>query len=116
MVPGYQEMKAEGPLDKFLTAKSPVSFFIFILYIISSIIIKIMVFKVAFTEQSFRNQLTKWIVTTDQPFTAVEAPAFQELIKLCNASAQIPSAGTVKNNIMKDFDEKKAKIQILLQV
>jgi hypothetical protein len=75
-----------------------------------------MVFKLEFTEQTFRGQLAKWIITTDQPFTAVEAPAFKQLIKLCNPNAQIPSAGTVKNDIMKDYDEMKSRIRILLQV
>jgi hypothetical protein len=70
----------------------------------------------AFTEQNFRDYLTKWIISTDQPFNAVEAPTFQQLIKLCNADARIPSATTVKNDIMKLFDEQRKKITDLLQV
>ena len=70
----------------------------------------------AFTEQNFRGQLSKWIISTDQPFNAVEAPSFQQLIKLCNTSAPIPSATTVKNDIKKDFDEQRGKIITLLQV
>jgi hypothetical protein len=74
------------------------------------------VFKLAFTEQNFRDHLTRWIVSTNQAFTAVEAPTFQQLIKLCNGSAHVPSATTVKNDIMKDFDEQRGKIYALLQV
>ena len=70
----------------------------------------------AFTEQAFREHLVKWVISTNQPFTAVEASSFQQLIKLCNGSAHIPSASTIKNDIMKDFDQEKAKIHALLQV
>ena len=72
--------------------------------------------KLVFTAQNFRHHLVHWIVTTNQAFTAVEAPAFQQLIKLCNASAELPSADTVRNDIMRDFDEEKLKIRLLLQV
>jgi hypothetical protein len=70
----------------------------------------------AFTDLAFRDQLIRWIISANQPFTAVEDPEFQQLIKLCNSSAKMPSADTVKNSIMKNFNEEKLKIRILLQV
>jgi hypothetical protein len=69
-----------------------------------------------FTKKNFRDSLTQWIISTDQAFTAVEAPTFQNLIKLCNAEAHIPLALTVKNDIMKEFDHEKTKICTFLQV
>lgn len=44
-----------------------------------------------------------WIVTDDQPFTVVECPEFCSLIKICNPDAKIPSADTMKNDILKLF-------------
>lgn len=81
-----------------------------------SIATKIKIFKNIFTEKKFRDLLTKWIISTDQPFTTVEDISFQELIKLCNPDAKVPSASTVKNDIMKDFDHERGKIRTLLQV
>jgi hypothetical protein len=71
---------------------------------------------VVFTEKTFRDYLKEWIITTDQPFTAVEHPSFQKMIKLCNADAKVPSATTVKNDIMNDFDHERGNIRTLLQV
>ena len=73
-------------------------------------------YKTAFTAERFREYLVKWIISTNQPFTSVENLAFQQMIKLCNPGAVIPSADTVKNDMMRDFDEERTKIWNLLQV
>lgn len=52
----------------------------------------------------------------DQPFKTVENLEFQRLIKLCNGQADIPIADTIKNDIMKEFYEKKVQIADFLQV
>ena len=50
------------------------------------------------------------------PFTTVESPEFGYLINLCNPSARVPTADTVKNDILKIFKNYQTKIQNLLQV
>ena len=57
-----------------------------------------------------------WIVANDQPFTVVESPEFQLLINLCNSIAKLPSADTVKKDILKLFKNNQKNIQNLLQV
>ena len=60
-----------------------------------------------FTQQGFRESLVHWIVSTDQPFTVVETDSFKEMIKLCNKNAAIPSADTVKGDILEMFKQKR---------
>ena len=60
--------------------------------------------------------MVTWIVTDDQPFIVVECPEFQDLLNYCNSTVCLPSADTIKNDILKLFKEYRKKIQIILQV
>jgi hypothetical protein len=61
---------------------------------------------VVFSNEAFRKQLAIWISIDDQPFTVIECPEFQELLKLCNSNIIIPSADTVRNDILKLYKNK----------
>ena len=69
-----------------------------------------------FTNEIFREKLATWIAADDLPFTTVESPEFGYLINLCNPSARVPTADTIKNDILKIFKNYQTKIQDLLQV
>jgi len=57
-----------------------------------------------------------WIVADDQPFTVVESLEFHDMIKLCNQNAKIPSADTIRNQILQSFENHQIKIKDELQV
>ncbi|CAB5213516.1 unnamed protein product [Rhizophagus irregularis] len=71
--------------------------------------------RLIFTNEIFREKLATWIAADDLPFTTVESPEFGYLINICNPSARIPTADTVKNDILKIFKNYQTKIQNLLQ-
>ncbi|CAB5205912.1 unnamed protein product [Rhizophagus irregularis] len=52
----------------------------------------------------------------DLPFTCVESEDFRSMIRLLRKDAFIPSADTIKNNIISIFDESKKKINSILQI
>ncbi|PKB92021.1 hypothetical protein RhiirA5_257970, partial [Rhizophagus irregularis] len=56
-----------------------------------------------------------WIATDDQPFTVVESPEFRYVIQICNAEAQIPTADTIKSDILKLYKSYHINIQNILQ-
>jgi hypothetical protein len=60
--------------------------------------------------------LSIWIAVDDQPFTVVGCPEFQELIKICNKDAKVPSADTIRNDILNLFTKQRSDMQCLLQV
>ncbi|CAB4380025.1 unnamed protein product [Rhizophagus irregularis] len=49
----------------------------------------------------FHKNLAKWIAADDQPFTVVESSEFHHVIHYCNPMAFIPSADTMKTDILK---------------
>ncbi|CAB5307411.1 unnamed protein product [Rhizophagus irregularis] len=63
----------------------------------------------------FGKKLAIWIAADDLPFTTVESPEFGYLINICNPLTRIPTADTVKNDILKIFKNYQTKIQNLLQ-
>ncbi|POG66443.1 hypothetical protein GLOIN_2v1780597 [Rhizophagus irregularis DAOM 181602=DAOM 197198] len=71
--------------------------------------------RLIFTNEIFREKLATWIAADDLPFTTVESPEFGYLINICNPSARILTADTVKNDILKIFKNYQTKIQNLLQ-
>ncbi|CAH1763824.1 8132_t:CDS:2, partial [Entrophospora sp. SA101] len=71
--------------------------------------------KLKFTQESWNNDLIKWIVTSDQPFTVIESNFFKTMIKRLKPEAKIFSADTIRNNIFKSFNENLIFIKNLLQ-
>ncbi|CAB4403650.1 unnamed protein product [Rhizophagus irregularis] len=76
------------------------------------------------TKNQEKNQLTihevinnseAIIVKNDLPFTCVESEDFRSMIRLLRKDAFIPSADTIKNDIISIFDESKKKINSILQ-
>ncbi|RGB34261.1 hypothetical protein C1646_668697 [Rhizophagus diaphanus] len=55
------------------------------------------------------------IAADDLLFTTIESPEFGYLINLYNPSACVPTADTIKNDILKIFKNYQTKIQNLLQ-
>ncbi len=64
----------------------------------------------------FRDDLLKWIVRDDQPFTVVEVPEFRQVIKRLKPEASVPSADTVRRDIAKKFDMTRKLVRTNLQV
>jgi hypothetical protein len=60
--------------------------------------------------------LTTWIINDDQPFTTTENIHFRHMVKMLNSDALIPTADTIKNDIMEGFEEECKKRKILFQV
>ncbi|GES85086.1 zinc finger BED domain-containing protein DAYSLEEPER-like [Rhizophagus clarus] len=69
----------------------------------------------AFTQESFRNDLVHWIIVDDQPFTVVQNTFFQKMIKRLNSNAIIPSSDTIHNDIIKIFNDEKEFLKNKLQ-
>jgi hypothetical protein len=69
-----------------------------------------------FSNETFREKLCEWVVADDQPFTVVESPEFRVLIKICNQGARIPSADTVKGDVIKLFKNYQTNVHNILQV
>ncbi|CAB5364884.1 unnamed protein product [Rhizophagus irregularis] len=77
------------------------------------------------TKNQEKNQLTihevinnseAIIVKNNLPFTCVESEDFRNMIHLLHKDAFIPSADTIKNDIISIFDESKKKINSILQM
>lgn len=60
--------------------------------------------------------LSVWIAVDDQSFKVVECPEFRQLINLCNPDAIIPSADTVRNDILNLYKDCHQDIKNKLQV
>ncbi|PKB97014.1 hypothetical protein RhiirA5_433868 [Rhizophagus irregularis] len=71
---------------------------------------------IVYSKETFRKFLIEWIVKNDLPFTCVESEDFRSMIRLLRKDAFIPSADTIKNDIISIFDESKKKINSILQV
>ena len=70
---------------------------------------------VVYSHDAFREALSRWIVATDQPFTAVDDPSFQELVYLMHPDAKLPSNDTARRDIAKLFKEEKERVGALLR-
>jgi hypothetical protein len=62
-----------------------------------------------------RNKLVKWIVTKQHPFTIVEEEDFINFVHSLYPKAEIPSADTIKRDIMELYATNIAKMQTVLQ-
>jgi hypothetical protein len=58
-----------------------------------------------------KNNLVKWIINNQHPFTIVEEPYFINYIHSINPNIKIPSADTIKSYITKFYKINKEKIQ-----
>ncbi|CAB5363720.1 unnamed protein product [Rhizophagus irregularis] len=68
-----------------------------------------------FTQDNWCNDLIKWVVVNDQPFTVVEDDHFKLMIKRLNREATIPSAVTICKDIHQAFNDKQTFILEELQ-
>ena len=60
-------------------------------------------------------KLIKWIVIHQHPFTIVEETYFIELVHSLCPEANIPSADTIKRNIIDLYELNLKNVQIILQ-
>ncbi|CAB4384487.1 unnamed protein product [Rhizophagus irregularis] len=60
---------------------------------------------IVYSKETFRKFLIEWIIKNDLPFTCVKSEDFRSMIRLLRKDAFIPSADTIKNNIISIFDE-----------
>lgn len=72
--------------------------------------------KQSYSVDNFRKYLIHWIVCCDQPFVEIERPELKDLLKLLRPEIVIPSADTVKNDIMKIFKDEHLRLKDMLQV
>jgi len=56
------------------------------------------------------------VTIDDQPFTVTECQEFKELFKVCNEKAELPSADTVRRDILKLYDKYRIDVKHMLQV
>ena len=52
----------------------------------------------------------------DLPFTTVESPILHDIVTILRNRVKVPSADTLKNDIILDYDKKKNKVRQYLQV
>jgi hypothetical protein len=62
-----------------------------------------------------KKKLIKWIVIHQHPFTIVEETYFIELVHSFYPEANIPSADTIKRNIIDLYKLNLKNVQIILQ-
>src|SRR5829696_1809264 len=62
-----------------------------------------------------KKKLIKWIVIHQHPFTIVEESYFIELVHSLYSEANIPSADTIKRNIIELYELNLKNVQIILQ-
>jgi hypothetical protein len=66
--------------------------------------------KTPFSPGELRKRLLRWVVRSDQPFSTIEDPDFRLMLDLLKPEIVVPSANTIKNEIMKTYEEMKARI------
>ena len=69
-----------------------------------------------FTNEGFREKISIWVAADDQPFTVVECPEFRQMIEYCDVKVTIPSADTVRSDILNMYKSYKKNMQRKLQV
>ncbi|KAI8086317.1 uncharacterized protein BX664DRAFT_359857 [Halteromyces radiatus] len=60
--------------------------------------------------QRFNVLLAEWVGGDDQAFTSVECPFFKKMISYLNASASIPSAFTIRNQIVSNYNNNRSSL------
>jgi hypothetical protein len=56
------------------------------------------------------------VIDDDQPFITLENKYFRKMIKILNSDALVPSADTIKNDILESFKMEQKKMSKLFQV
>ena len=69
-----------------------------------------------FTNEGFREKISIWVAADDQPFTVVECPEFRQMIEYYGVKAPVPSADTVRSDILNMYKSYKKNMQRKLQV
>ena len=72
--------------------------------------------KQPFSSKAFRIFLLHWIVCSNQPFFEVETPNFRQIFRFLKPDIVMPSADTIKKDIMKTFDEERIHLKETMQV
>lgn len=70
------------------------------------------------SQRSFREDLVKWIICNNQPFTVVESEFLHCLLvsNINYPTATIPSADTIKVDVMQMFEKERLQVRDMLQV
>ncbi|CAB5387804.1 unnamed protein product [Rhizophagus irregularis] len=68
-----------------------------------------------YSDEIFREKLAIWITIDDQPFTVTECQEFKELVKVCNEKAELPSADTVRRDVLKLYNKYRIDVKHMLQ-
>jgi hypothetical protein len=66
--------------------------------------------KTPFSPEEFKKRLINWVVLDDQPFSTIESPRVRSLLELLKPDIVIPSADTIKRNIMECYREESVSI------
>jgi len=61
------------------------------------------------------DQLARWIIINQHPFTVVEETNFISFIHSLNPNIKVPTADTIKNKIISFYETDKEKIKTILQ-
>ncbi|PKK78863.1 hypothetical protein RhiirC2_830657 [Rhizophagus irregularis] len=67
-------------------------------------------------QQEKHNLFVNWIITDQQPFTIVENQSFKKFIASIQPKYKIPSQHTIKDMIMKKFENAQIQIKNYLQL
>ena len=70
--------------------------------------------EVPFTQEEFRKRILGWVVCEHQPFLTIENPKLRWVFDLFKPKPVVPSASTIKNEIVKGYQEEQARIRDLL--
>jgi len=60
------------------------------------------------------DQLARWIIINQHPFTVVEETNFISFIHSLNPNIKVPTADTIKNKIISFYETDKEKIKTIL--
>ncbi|EXX59676.1 hypothetical protein RirG_186940 [Rhizophagus irregularis DAOM 197198w] len=71
--------------------------------------------RIPYSDEIFREKLAIWITIDDQPFTVTECQEFKELVKVCNEKAELPSADTVRKDVLKLYNKYRIDVKHMLQ-
>jgi len=63
-----------------------------------------------FTNEGFREKISIWVAAV------VECPKFRQMIEYCGVKAPVPSADTVRSDILNMYKSYKKNLQRKLQV
>lgn len=68
-------------------------------------------------EEEFGEYLTRWIVSSNQAFTAVENPKFRALVEYAaRRKLKLPSADTIKRSVTRLASAKVKELRELIAV